>query len=595
MNIKQMKWHPRTVDLIKSVDKDLSKYDFDSLNFDTFCNYYLCTIAYDLRNVRKKMEHDLEVLGKELFIIPKELFTQLGPSMFGEEFAYKVWQTTPATIGKLVLDCFDYFPPSFGIFIAYTEALVFGKDVVAAQLKKSIKNICTLEAMMPWFLELVQNVPDVMDRLAELSTLVKKSPLGESLLVDEDVEKHDELNPKLFNGSKLKPEIRTKAIEVANELIKTLEEAEIPFKLMDIVLTGSNASYNYTKDSDADIHLIADMTGIDDPDNIYPALFNAYKSAFNNKYNIDFYGVPVEVYIESDNTPVVSNGIYSILRDDWIKEPKNEVIPDIDLAELADTLKPWEQRYKELIKSLDGPKSIDETPIDEFINELYEVRARGLANDGEYSIDNLVFKEMRNKGYLDKLKELRAKVVEQRLSIRDINEAYLDPEHKFWDYGTREATDTEKIDTAVASTFGTKDLLNGSSNYSNLVYDIVPLTPDQYFKLCSLIQGYSPEILKQQIEADSSRLEHLKQVLIKYKKRFPLPYVCLDTSTELFGQEGKHRMYVLGDMYGWNKKFPVQVIQNKDTRLPIPSLIGEKLTLQEDLDFQELLILAGLI
>ena len=193
------------------------------------------------------------------------------------------------------------------------------------------------------------------------------------------------------------------------------------------------------------------------------------------------------------------------------------------------------------------------------------------------------------------MKELRAKVVEQRLSIRDINEAYLDAEQKFWDYGTKELTDTDKIDTSVASNFGTRDLLRGPENYPDLVYDIVPMTADQYLKLCSIIQGYSPEILKQQISEDKYKLNHLQQVLQTHKKQFPLPYVCFDSSSELYGQEGKHRMYILGQTYGWDKKFPVQVIQNKYDRLPIPRLLGEKMTTKRDQELTELLDFAGLL
>ena len=129
MDIRQMKWHPRTMDLIKGVDQDLKKYDFDGMNFNSFCDYYLCAVAMGYKNVRKKMEHDFEVMGKEIYIIPSELFTQLSPSMLSEPFAAKVWKTTPATTGQLVLDCFDYFPPAFGLMIAYVEALAFGKDI----------------------------------------------------------------------------------------------------------------------------------------------------------------------------------------------------------------------------------------------------------------------------------------------------------------------------------------------------------------------------------------------------------------------------------------------------------------------------------
>jgi hypothetical protein len=59
----------------------------------------------------------------------------------------------------------------------------------------------------------------------------------------------------------------------------------------------------------------------------------------------------------------------------------------------------------------------DESKIDKFIDSLYDLRKKGLSTEGEYSIENLVFKEMRNKGYLDNLKELRHKVIAQRLSL----------------------------------------------------------------------------------------------------------------------------------------------------------------------------------
>lgn len=82
-------------------------------------------------------------------------------------------------------------------------------------------------------------------------------------------------------------------------------------------------------------------------------------------------------------------------------------------------LKPWERRYKTLISGLDIKAETNEAKIDKFIDKLYELRHAGLAEDGEYSIGNLVFKEMRNKGYLDNLKELRHKIIANRLSLRE--------------------------------------------------------------------------------------------------------------------------------------------------------------------------------
>ena len=39
------------------------------------------------------------------------------------------------------------------------------------------------------------------------------------------------------------------------------------------------------------------------------------------------------------------------------------------------------------------------------------------SDDGEYSIKNLIFKEFRNLGYLDNLKDLKIKLKDKSLSI----------------------------------------------------------------------------------------------------------------------------------------------------------------------------------
>lgn len=118
-------------------------------------------------------------------------------------------------------------------------------------------------------------------------------------VLDETIEKHDELNPKLWNGNgSLKKEVHDKILEIANSFIESLSQDGIKFELKDIRLVGSNCSYNYTKDSDLDIHLIADSSSLTCPDGLYPLLYSSYRSIFNKNLDIDFYGIPVEIYVE---------------------------------------------------------------------------------------------------------------------------------------------------------------------------------------------------------------------------------------------------------------------------------------------------------
>ena len=221
--------------------------------------------------------------------------------------------------------------------------------------------------------------------------------------LDEDIEKHDELNPKLFEGNKLKPDVVDKINEIVDAFLESLAEDDIKIKVDDIILVGSNVSYNYTKDSDLDIHILADTSQLDCPDNLYPLLYGAYKSLFNRKMNINFYGIPVEVYVETDDTPLRSNGIYSVKDNDWIKEPDQESIPEIDNDKVNELVQPYEDRFNEIKEN----PSVE--AIDQLITDIYDERKEGMSKeDGEYSYPNLCFKEFRNRGYLDQLKDLRA-------------------------------------------------------------------------------------------------------------------------------------------------------------------------------------------
>lgn len=60
--------------------------------------------------------------------------------------------------------------------------------------------------------------------------------------------------------------------------------------------------------------------------------------------------------------------------------------------------------------------------IDKFIEDIYDLRKQSIKNEGEYSIGNLVFKEFRNLGYLDKLKDMKNELKSKELSLESIQE-----------------------------------------------------------------------------------------------------------------------------------------------------------------------------
>ena len=237
--------------------------------------------------------------------------------------------------------------------------------------------------------------------------------LAESLT--EDIEKHDDLNPLLFENDELKPDVKEAIEKIAEQFIDGLKEDKIKFYLNDIVLVGSNVSYNYTKDSDLDIHLIANSDELKCPDDLYPLLYSAYRSIFNNNYDLTIKGIPAEIYVEMDKPTGKSNGIYSIYNG-WLKHPVQEDIPELDTKAFDKLFNDWESQYFDIIENV-----TDVDKIDDFIEDLYDLRKNSIAKDGEYGLGNLVFKEFRNLGYLDNLKELKRKEIEKDLSLESIN------------------------------------------------------------------------------------------------------------------------------------------------------------------------------
>ena len=227
------------------------------------------------------------------------------------------------------------------------------------------------------------------------------------MVLTEKLEKHDILNPKLWTSdNKLIPEVRTKIIETINQFLSTIE---IETNVIDARIVGSQASYNYSEHSDLDVHIVSNYELMDASEEIIQTLYNALKTKFNTDYDISIKGIDVELYVEDIKSTAVSNGIYSVYQDAWIKFPKKLTdIPDVDIsAEYAD----WEQKINKLIKNGNN------NSIQKAIDDLYIIRKDSLSVDGEYGKGNQLFKELRNNGLLDDLKNAYKKVTSKELSL----------------------------------------------------------------------------------------------------------------------------------------------------------------------------------
>lgn len=233
-------------------------------------------------------------------------------------------------------------------------------------------------------------------------------------ILDESIERHETLNSKLFDeNNKLKEDVREALLNVKDEFLKDLSENKIPLRVIDIWLVGSNASFNYTDKSDIDLHIIANLDDVCEDTCLLQILYDYVKASFNKRHDISIKGLPVEVYIQDVNSNSVSNGIYSLQEDEWIKFP--EQLPEYEtdttkLVGLQDLLRIY--------------NTLDRTNIEQIkslIDYAYIIRQKGLV-EGEFSDGNLSFKEFRNLGYLDELKDLVAELRSKELSLESLQQ-----------------------------------------------------------------------------------------------------------------------------------------------------------------------------
>ena len=237
------------------------------------------------------------------------------------------------------------------------------------------------------------------------------------------------LNPFIWKDNILRQEVKDALDNIVVQFVNELETNNIPIEIVDVHIVGSNAAYNYDLTSDLDVHIVADFSNINCNEKVLELLYNFFKSYFNNKYNISIHGIKVELYIENKETPAKSNGIYSLVDDEWIKFPEQIDAIEVNIEQ---ELSCWLEEYNKIIAS----SNIE--LLQDFLNRLYIFRRDSLANEGEYGEGNLVFKYFRNNGYIDTIKDLLARNISQDLTLESVSEM-LKQEHDSDDHTSMRA------------------------------------------------------------------------------------------------------------------------------------------------------------
>lgn len=224
------------------------------------------------------------------------------------------------------------------------------------------------------------------------------------------------LNPLFWNeDNKIKEFIRKRLLLITDNYIKSLE---VDFDIKDIILTGSNANFDWNEFSDIDIHLLVDYKN----DKTKKKMMDKSRLMWNIQHNIKIKGYKVEIYGEDVNDFHLSSGIYSLTNDKWLKKPsKFTQLTTENIKYINKKSESFKHKINYLFWLLNNNKkpalNIYETS-EELFNYLKDRRQKSLEIEGKGGLMNQIYKKLRNEKYLEKLFNLINESYDKIYSIK---------------------------------------------------------------------------------------------------------------------------------------------------------------------------------
>ena len=221
----------------------------------------------------------------------------------------------------------------------------------------------------------------------------------------------DSLNDKIWTSEDaLRPRIRKALMRIAEDFMDSLD---VKVKIEDITFTGSLANYNYSPQSDIDLHVIVNFDKFKKHKDLAKGYFDKSRRIWNNKHKITVKGYEVEVYVQDETEPHHSSGVYSIEKNDWLVVPL-KISPNFDVDVV-------QKKASDLMKRIDDALGEDASLsiLSRLKDKIIKMRSEGLEKEGETSTENLVFKVLRRKGYLQKLMEAINIKYDQSMTVEE--------------------------------------------------------------------------------------------------------------------------------------------------------------------------------
>jgi hypothetical protein len=194
------------------------------------------------------------------------------------------------------------------------------------------------------------------------------------------------------------------------------EKTNLPAPIVDVFLMGSIANYNWTADSDVDVHVIIDYKKLQMPEETANKTVKTAGAQWNQEHNVLIKGHKVEMNLQDSSEPKpYVTGIYSLVKDQWVRHPV-KILPQIDRNVIKVQHKSMEAYIQNAIRSGDREQ------MKAAKKYLDAYRQYGLDTYGELSYENIIFKILRAKGIIKQLKDGITAVYDREMSVAEAGE-----------------------------------------------------------------------------------------------------------------------------------------------------------------------------
>jgi len=236
---------------------------------------------------------------------------------------------------------------------------------------------------------------------------------------------NDTLHPNFWDDFVFRDDILKPILKIVDDFVKNDDHVSAEM-IEDIQLTGSLANYNYSDHSDLDVHILLDFADINEDEAIVKRALDGKRFIWNLRHDIQFNNHEVELYFQDIHEPHVASGLFSLSDNKWIKKPKHST-PEIDHQDVqkkATSFKKELELLEDLLDNISDEKefSLVNSRAKKLKDKLMKMRKDGLASKGEFSIENLAFKTLRNDETIAKLNDLIIKSYDLMFSKDDLEE-----------------------------------------------------------------------------------------------------------------------------------------------------------------------------